>query len=67
MISRNTGRELGQEDRRDDERDHVAEVAQNQWPATASLVDEQDRAELGDQRDDTVDALVFEGVVARNT
>ena len=57
-------RELCKEDRGDNERDHITKVAQYERPTTASLVDEEDGAELSDQRNDRVDALIFERVVA---
>lgn len=65
-VGRQAGWELGQKHRGDDESDHVAQIAQDERPATTGAVDEQDGAELSDQRDDAVDALVLERVVARD-
>lgn len=65
-VGRHARRILGQQDRGHDEGDHVAEIAIDQGPATSRAVDEEDRAELGDQRDDAVDALVLEGVITRD-
>ena len=66
-VGRHPWRELGKEDGGNDKGDHVAQVAPNQWPATPGSVDEENCAELGDQGDDAIDALVFQGVVARDT
>ena len=64
VVGRDTGREFGEEDGGDDEGDHVAKVAENKWTATAEFVDKEHAQQLGDQGDNAVDGLVFQGVVA---
>jgi hypothetical protein len=45
-------REARQQDTRDDEGDHVAQIATNESPAAAQTINEQDAEALGDQSDD---------------
>ena len=58
------GREFGKEYGGDDEGDHVAEIAENERSATAEFVDKEHAKELGNQGNDAVDGLVFQGIVA---
>ena len=46
----------------DDEADAVDEVADNEGPAAAEVVDEEDGAELREDGEDVADALVLKGV-----
>lgn len=64
LVGRHARREQRQQDRGDDEGQHVAQVAADQGPAPPGTVDEEDGAELRHEGNDAVDALVFEGVVA---
>ena len=56
-----------QHDRCDDEGETVTQVSEDERPAASCSVDEKDGAELRNQCDDAIDALVLEGVVARDT
>jgi len=58
--------ELGEQSCRDNEGDHVANIAEDQWPATTELVNQHHAKELSDQGDDAVDPLVFECVLTRD-
>ena len=66
VVSGYAGWELGEEDGGNYERDHVGEVAEDQRPSPTGTVNEEDGAELSDQRDNAVDGLVLECVVARD-
>lgn len=57
-----SGRELGEQNRGDDERDTIPEIASNHRPSASGVVDEEDTAELSHDGDDRADALVLEGV-----
>ena len=59
-----TGRKLGEQHSGDDECHHVAQVAADQRPAAAGMVDQQYAQELGNQGDDGRDGLVLERLVA---
>lgn len=67
MVCGNTRWEFGQQNCRDDECDHITEISQDEWPPSTCLVHKQDRAELSDQGNDTVDTLVFQCVVATDS
>lgn len=62
-VVRAPRREHGEHNGCDDEGEAVSEVAENQGPATAGVVDEKDGGQLGHKGDDGGNALVFEGVV----
>ena len=57
-------RELREQDCSDDECDAVAEVSENQRPATTCVVDNEHAKSLGAQRDDGVVCLVLECIPA---
>lgn len=60
------GRELRHQDRRDDKGQHVAQVAEDERPATARVVDEHHAQELRDERNDGGDGLVPQRLIRRN-
>lgn len=60
------GREPCEEDGGDDEHQGVAQVAADQGPPSAGLVDEQDAHELRHEGEDGGDCLVAERLVARD-
>jgi hypothetical protein len=62
-----TGREHGEQNRGDDEGDHVSKVTEDQGPAPTEMVDEKDTQSLSDQSNDGRDGLVLQSVVTSNS
>jgi hypothetical protein len=63
LIASSTGRwELGKQNGRPDECDHVGEITDNKGPAAAEMVDEDDAEKFSEESNDGVDGLVTEGV-----
>lgn len=58
------GRELRQQGARDDERYHITQIADDQWPAAPEAIDEHHTGELTEQSDCRADCLASKGRIS---
>ena len=64
-VGGGTRREAREKNSGDDKCDHVSEIAKDERPAAAGVVDEKNAKELSDQGYDAADSLIFERIVGR--